>query len=418
LQQGVGAGPVAAYATSDESFERGQLVCGAAGQQDRSNVGFAREFRQRVGCQTVGAPLKGIGPVLQEVLDHRRVPSTRRHVQGRLSVGAPREVGIRAVFEQPPRSVRVRGPLHHVDEGRHACRNAVQVGAESVQQLKRRNVAAATGNVHRDAVGGDGACFKQDLCQRKVPHCADGRPQCRSRQFRMPVPVVFRIRVGAKRAQAARDRDEVIHLRNGVAMEARVAHVEQRFPLLRSGGLGGQCGLFGEAPLDAGHVTQYQCGVQRGRLDAGVPVEKTERSPGGAARGAPDELIDGVAERHRSRLNLIAQGVPRRKAVFTGDDRLRVVKREGRAVLQRPTREGRERGEPLKCRQVTLTRGVKQRLGEFLQMIEIRTIGQLRGHTASMLGPVVRKRVARRCMCRWSNSLKVGLALRANPPAP
>src|SRR5262249_13198662 len=53
------------------------------------------------------------------------------------------------------------------------------------------------------------------------------------------------------------------------------------------------------------------------------------------------------------------------------------------------------------------------------QLFEIGSVRQrLWRHTTSMLWPVVRKQAARWCTCRQKFESTVGLALRANPPAP
>ena len=90
-----------------------------------------------------------IGAVPDEPLDHRHVPTSRGHVQWRFAVGAPGEVGVRAMIEQPVRPCGIVGPRHHVNERRHAARNAVHVNTESMQQLERGEIAAATRDVRR-----------------------------------------------------------------------------------------------------------------------------------------------------------------------------------------------------------------------------------------------------------------------------
>ena len=67
-----------------------------------------------------------IGAVPHEQLDHRHVPASRRDVQRRLAVVAPREIRVGAVFEQPARAGGIGGPTHHVDaaaERRRECRS-------------------------------------------------------------------------------------------------------------------------------------------------------------------------------------------------------------------------------------------------------------------------------------------------------
>ena len=84
-----------------------------------------------------------------------------------------------------PCSSSHRGPaglvahVHHVDQRRDAAGNPVDVDAEAVQQLERREVAAAAGDVRRDAVGRIRAGLEQDLRQRQVSDCADRAPTTR-----------------------------------------------------------------------------------------------------------------------------------------------------------------------------------------------------------------------------------------------
>ena len=210
---------IAARAGGDEPLDRRELVFGAVGEQPRRDVVIAVQLRQRVRRAAVGAAAQRIGAVLHEQFDHRHIPSPRRDVQRRFAVMAPREIRIRAVFEQPARSGRIGGPVHHVDQRRHAAGNPVHVDAEAVQQLERGEIAAAAGDVDGHAVGRIGAGLEQHLRERQMPDCTDRAPQRRARKLRMPVPVIFGVRIRAECAQPPRDRDQSVDAA-GIARDA------------------------------------------------------------------------------------------------------------------------------------------------------------------------------------------------------
>ena len=204
----VGRGTIGARARSDEAFERRQLVDGAVREQPRGDLRVAIELGERVRRRTIRAAARDIRAVLDEPFDHRHVPATGRDVQRRLAGVAPREIGVRAVIEQPAWACRIVGPLHHVDERRHAAGDAVHVQAVAVQQFERVEIAAATGDVSRDAVGGVRAGLEQHLRERQVADGADGSPQRRPGKLGMPVPVVLGVWIRAERAQTTGDCDE------------------------------------------------------------------------------------------------------------------------------------------------------------------------------------------------------------------
>ncbi len=341
-------------------------------------------------------------------------------MDGRLAFVAPREVGIRAVLEQPARPGGIPGPRHHVDERRHTSGNPVDVDAEAVQQLERREVAAAARDMYGDAVRGIGARLEQDLGERQVANRAHRAPQRRARQLRMPVPVVLAVRIRAERAQATRDFGEAVQTA-GAAKHAGMTRIQQRLPLLRAARSRRKRGVAAESRLHPGDVPQHQRRVQRCRRDPGMQREQPFGAAGGAAGGAPDELVDGGVERERARVDLVAQRVPGRESVLACDHGLRVVQRERELAELGSTLsgEGGQHGEASQRRRILRRRGVQQRLGLLLQLFEIRTIGKCaRRHTTSMLEPVVRKQAARRCMAVSRGDMTVGLALRANPQAP
>ena len=240
---------IAARARGDELFDRGQLALRAIRDEPRRNIAVAVELRQRVRRAPVRPAAHGVGAVLDQQLDHRHVPPPRRDVQRRFPFMAPRKIRIRAVFDQPARPGGIGAPEHHVDERRHAAGNPVHVHAETVQQLERRDIAAATGDVDGHAVGGIGAGVEQHFGERQMADGAHGRPQRRARQLRMPVPVVLRIRIRAERAQPPRDRDQSVHASRSAGVHAGVARIEQRLPVLRSTGSGRELRMVGESRL-------------------------------------------------------------------------------------------------------------------------------------------------------------------------
>ncbi len=146
--------------------------------------------------------------MLDETLDHRHVPAARRHVRRRLACVAPCKIGVRTVVEQPVWTSRIVGPPHHVHEWRHATRDAIRAHPIAVQQFQRLEIAAASGDVRRHAVGRVGACLEQHLRQRQVPDRADRRPQRRPGKLGVPVPVVLGVRICTERAQTTGDGDE------------------------------------------------------------------------------------------------------------------------------------------------------------------------------------------------------------------
>ena len=108
--------------------------------------------------------------------------------------------------------------MHHVDERRHAAGNAVHVHAVAVQQFERIEIAAAAGDVRRDAVSRIRAGLEQHAPPAaRCPTAQTARPQRRSRKLGMPVPVVLGVGIRAERAEPAGNRDESLHA-SGVAV--------------------------------------------------------------------------------------------------------------------------------------------------------------------------------------------------------
>ncbi len=95
----------------------------------------------------------------------------------------------------------------------------------------------------------------------------------------------------------------------------------------------------------SGCVAEDESRLQRRRRNSRVQREEPFRAAARAASRAADELVDRGFERERSRLDFLAQRVPRVKAVLARDGRLRVVQREigGGDRLQRLACERRQR---------------------------------------------------------------------------
>ena len=100
----IGGRAIGARASRDEAIERRELVVRAVREQPRGDVGVAVQLRQRVRRAAVGPPPRHIRAVLDEPLDHRHIPSSRRDVQRRLTVWP------QARFGSAPCSSSQRGP--------------------------------------------------------------------------------------------------------------------------------------------------------------------------------------------------------------------------------------------------------------------------------------------------------------------
>ncbi len=383
----VGGGPIRAGAARDEAVDQRELVGRPVCQQPGRHVDVAVQRRQGVRCRAVGSPATDVGAVRHEQGRHENVPAAGRDVERRLAGRTPCEVRVGAVLDEPAWPRRVGRPCHHVDQRRHACGNAVHVQSETVQQLESGQVASAPGDVRRHAVGRVRARLEQHGGQGHVPNRAQAGPERGPRQLRMPVPVILGVGVGAQGAQQARDGHQPVEAARIVGVQARVARVEQRLPLLRSAGLGGQLRAVAEPRLDSRRIAQDERGLKRGRGNAGIEREQPVRATGAAARGAADELVHRRVERHRARLDLLPECVPREKPVLAGDHRLRVVERQARDVEigDRRLRKGRQLHESAERRRIVRLRRVQERLGLLLQIVQMWTVRELAGHTTSML---------------------------------
>src|SRR5262252_7705069 len=125
------------------------------------------------------------------------------------------------------------GPTHDVTQRRNASWNPVHVHSEMVQQLQRWENAGARGDVRGYAIRWVRARFQQDLRERQVPHSDKSAPEGSSRKLGMPVPVVFGIGIRALPEQLTRDFDQPSRPIGRFAMEAGMAHVKERLPVLR-----------------------------------------------------------------------------------------------------------------------------------------------------------------------------------------
>ena len=119
------AAAVVAIATGtrgNETVERRQFVTRAQGQQARGDVAIAVQFRERMRGPAILAAAMEVGAVLEQQVDHRDVPASRRDVQRRLIVETPGQIGVGAVLEQPARTGWVGRPQHAVEERRNSAR--------------------------------------------------------------------------------------------------------------------------------------------------------------------------------------------------------------------------------------------------------------------------------------------------------
>ena len=101
------------------------------------------------------------------------------------------------------------------------------------QQFECFEIAAGAGNVRRDTIRRVGSRLEQHLRKRQVSDGADRTPQCRPRKLGVPVPVVLGVGIRAERAETASDVDESLETGRDTLVHGRVAHVEQRLPVLR-----------------------------------------------------------------------------------------------------------------------------------------------------------------------------------------
>ena len=222
-----------------------------------------------------------------------------------------------------------------------------------------------------------------------MPDRTDRAPQRRSRKLRVPVPVVFRVRIGPEGAEPPRDRDEPFHASGLADVHARVAHVEQRLPVLRSARLCRELRMVAQPRLYRLGVAEHQCRLQRGRGDVRIEREQPVRAAGRAAGRAAQELVDRCLERQRSCFDFLAQRRPGREPVLAGDHRLRVVERqiECADLFDRFARQRGQGGEAAERVRLAGLRRMEQGLGLLLQLLEIRAVRQLARHrTTSMLG--------------------------------
>src|SRR5262252_6323767 len=107
--------------------------------------------------------------------------------------------------------------------------------------------------------------------------------------------------------------------------------------------------------------------------------EKSFRAVDRAAGGAADELVDGRIERQRARLDFFAQGVPGCESVFARNRRLGIMQSQIRGADLRygSAFERGQGGETSERVWIAPLRRGEQRLRLLLQLLEVRTRGQL-----------------------------------------
>ena len=233
----LGRRAIAARAGGDEAIERRQLVGGAVREQPRARCRGCRAARRAcAACAPSARRRDTSAPCCDEPLDHRHVPAARRDVQRRFAVVAPGEVRVGAVIEQPARPARRCRPTascRRAAARRRGCRSTFS--AVAVQQFERGEIAAAAGDVRRDAVGRIRAGVEQHLGQRQMSDGADRAPTAPCAAARdASSSDTRRSGFGAERAAAAARSRRGRRRAPGVVGHAGVADVEQRLPLLRS----------------------------------------------------------------------------------------------------------------------------------------------------------------------------------------
>ncbi len=205
----------------------------------------------------------------------------------------------------------------------------------------------------------------------------------------VPVPAVFRVRIGAERTKASRNRDQPFYTGGLVGVHTGVANVEQRLPLLRSTRLCRKLRMIVQPRLDRLDVAEHQRGRERGGCNRWIERQQPVGATGGAAARASNEFVDRGLKRQCSSVDFLAQGRPGWKPVIARDHGLRVVEREiedGDLLDRFARKRGQGRKAPERVI-VASVRGMEQGLGLLLQLFEIRAIGQLARHrTTSMLG--------------------------------
>ena len=80
-------------------------------------------------------------------------------------------------------------------------------------------------------------------------------------------------------------------------MQARVAHVEQRLPVLRSARCGRERRILAQSRFHQRGIAENQRCLQRGRRQVGIQGEEPVRASRRAAGRAPEEFLDGCRER-------------------------------------------------------------------------------------------------------------------------
>ena len=86
--------------------------------------------------------------------------------------------------------------------------------------------------------------------------------------------------------------------------------------------------LHTQAFLHTVRIAQHELRVETCVRDTGMQREQTHRASRRAAGCASNELVHSCGEGERAFLYVLAQRIPRGKAVLARDHRLRIVQRE------------------------------------------------------------------------------------------
>src|SRR5262245_8554688 len=112
-----------------------------------------------------------VGAMLNQHLDHLKIPSLRCDVYRAVAGLCPGKVGVGAVLQEPTYTCRpgggVNGPAHDVTQWRDAAGDTVDVDLKTIQQFQCGEIAGCRSNMCRDTVCRICSAFKQYLreCQ-------------------------------------------------------------------------------------------------------------------------------------------------------------------------------------------------------------------------------------------------------------
>ena len=128
-----------------------------------------------------------------------------------------------------------------------------------------------------------------------MSNSAKRSPQRRPREFAMPVPMIFSVRIRTPRQQAARGLNQPSRTLWRTMVQTRVTDIKERFPILHSTGLRGKLrrglGMRPQPLLHRRRITKHQFGIEAGVSDGRVSLEQSKRAGRRAAGGATQELV-------------------------------------------------------------------------------------------------------------------------------